>query len=204
MTSWVTRLRRRAQASPTFENEHALRFYGAAGILVYGLTVTLASIDFSMSLEPHWYSGIYGVVYMISQALAALGFAASVASLRKPQDDPAPFVSRDLGNLMLAFTMLWTYVSLSQFLIIWMGDLPEENVWYLHRLERGWRWLALALVSLAYFVPFFALLSSEVKTSRRLIGFVGFWVVLMRWFDIVWHVEPAFAHFNAGRSRRMR
>jgi hypothetical protein len=198
LSTWVTRLRRRAQANPNFETEHGLRFYSAAGVLVYGLTVTLASIDYSMSLEPHWYSGIYGVIYLTSQALAALAFSVAVASPRSPSKDPAPFVIRDLGNLMLAFTMLWTYMSLSQFLIIWMGDLPEENVWYLHRLNGGWMWLAQALIFLGFCAPFMTLLSTPVKTNRRFIGLVAVWVLVMRWLDILWNVDPAFGSFSAG------
>lgn len=192
----VTRLRRRALANPTFETEHSLRFYSAMGLLAYGLTITLAAIDYSMSLEPHWYSGIYGVIYMISQALAGLAFATAIAAPRSPDKDPAPFATRDLGNLLTAFTMLWTYVSLSQFLIIWMADLPEENVWYLHRENGGWFWLALVLIFLGFCAPFFTLLSSAVKENRRSVGIAAFWIVLLRWFDILWNVDPAFSKFD--------
>ncbi len=194
--TWITRLRRRVQANPTFDNEHSLRFFSAMALVGFGLAVTLAAVDYSMSLEPHWYSGIYGVTYMVSYALAALGFAVAVASTRSPEKDPAPFVTRDLGNLMMAFTMLWTYMNLSQFLIIWMGDLPEENVWYLHRLNGGWMWLALVLIFLGFAAPFMTLLSGAVKENRKFIGFVAFWIVVMRWFDIVWNVEPAFSRFD--------
>ena len=194
--SWIIRLRRRAQANPTFDNEHSLRFYSAMALVAYGLSITLAAVDYSMSLEPHWYSGIYGVIYMVSEALAALAFAVAVASLRSPAKDPAPFAKRDLGNLMLAFTMLWTYMNLSQFLIIWMGDLPEENVWYLHRLNGGWMWLAMVLIFCGFAAPFMTLLSTAVKENRKVLGFVAFWVVILRWFDIVWNVEPAFSKFD--------
>ncbi len=192
----ITRLRRRAQANPSFETEHSLRFYSAMALVGYGLFVTLAAVDYSMSLEPHWYSGIYGVIYMVSQALAALAFGTAVASTRTPAKDPAPFVTRDLGNMLMAFTMLWTYMNLSQFLIIWMGDLPEENVWYLNRLNGGWLWLALVLIFFGFAAPFMTLLSGAVKENRRFVGIVAFWVVVMRWFDIVWNVEPAFSRFD--------
>ena len=98
---------------------------------------------------------------------------------------------------MLAFTMLWTYMNLSQFLIIWMGDLPEENVWYLHREHGGWLWLALVLIFLGFVAPFMTLLSTAVKENRKVLGFVAFCVVVLRWFDIVWNVEPAFGNFDA-------
>jgi hypothetical protein len=194
---WIGRLRRRALANPTFETEHSLRLFSALGIVGYGLLVTLAAVDYAMSLEPHWYSGIYGMLFMISHALSGLGFAVAVASLRSADRDPAPFATRDLGNLMLAFTMLWTYVNLSQYLIIWMGDLPEENVWYLHRQSGGWLWLAWTLIGLGFAAPFMTLLSAQVKENRKFVGFVGFWIVVMRWFDLVWNVEPAFSRFDA-------
>ena len=109
------------------------------GLLAYGLTITFASFDWLMSLEPHWFSTIYGVLIMGGQGLSALAFLIVVlvwlsrrAAARSRSSSPAHF--HDLGNLMLAFVMLWAYFSFSQYLIIWSGNLPEEIAWYLHRL----------------------------------------------------------------------
>ena len=121
-----------------------LQMLSGPGLLLYGITVTFASIDWVMSLEPHWFSTIYGLLFIIGQALATMALAiVMVAKLsdRKPLSDLAsPKHMRDLGTLMFAFVMLWAYFSFSQWLIIWAGDLPEENSWYLSRIKGGWGW----------------------------------------------------------------
>lgn len=194
MSAWIRSTRRRAKREPTEENERALRARAAQGLVLYGLTMTFAAIDWSMSLEPHWYSGIYGVIFFIGQGLAGLAFAIAMGTLgpSRPQAKGTPWPKRDLGNLLLAFTMLWTYVSFSQFLIIWFGDLPEEVVYYTRRNALGWEWLALLLVALHFAVPFLLLLSGNVKGRPRPLGMIALGLLVMRWFDVVWHVEPAF------------
>ena len=121
-----------------------MQMLSGGGLLAYGLTITFASFDWLMSLEPHWFSTIYGVLIMGGQGLIGAGVPhrrARRGSAAAPPLDaivvPAHF--HDLGNLMLAFVMLWAYFSFSQYLIIWSGNLPEEIAWYLHRLQTGWR-----------------------------------------------------------------
>ncbi len=124
----VRRLERRAIADPTVENERDVRACARFGILLYGLTMTFAAIDWGMSLEPHWFSGIYGVIFLIGQALAGLGVRDRPGDVPRDERPPdAATAVKDLGNMLLAFTMLWTYVAFSQFLIIWYADLPEEG-----------------------------------------------------------------------------
>jgi len=194
----VRRLERRAIADPTVENEREVRARSAFGILLYGLTMTFAAIDWGMSLEPHWFSGIYGVIFLIGQALAGLAFGTVRAMSRGMNDLPTPRPpSKDLGNMLLAFTMLWTYVAFSQFLIIWYADLPEEVIYYRTRLDRGWLWLGIVLLAFHFAAPFFALLSSDVKRLARMVSIVAVWQIVLRWFDLVWCVEPAFADSSA-------
>ena len=97
----------------------------------------------------------------------------------------------DLGNLMLAFTMLWAYMSFSQYLIIWSGNLPEEIPWYLRRTRGGWQWVALALILFHFFLPFFVLLFRENKRQARLIVQVAILVLAMHWLDLIWLIVPA-------------
>jgi hypothetical protein len=166
------------------------------GLLAYGLTITFASFDWLMSLEPHWFSTIYGVLIMGGQGLSALAFLIVVLvwlSRRPPLDRivvPAHF--HDLGNLMLAFVMLWAYFSFSQYLIIWAGNLPAEIAWYLHRMQTGWRPVAAVLIVFHFAVPFVVLLSRTVKRRGHLLLRVAVAVLVARLVDLLWLVAPEF------------
>jgi hypothetical protein len=98
---------------------------------------------------------------------------------------------QDLGNLLLAFTMLWAYLSFSQYLIIWSGNLPEEIPWYLRRARGPWEGVGLALVLFHFFLPFFVLLFREIKRQARLLVQVAWLVLGMHWLDLVWLIIPA-------------
>lgn len=173
-----------------------LQMLSGPGLLLYGITVTFASIDWVMSLEPHWFSTIYGLLFIIGQALATMAFAiVMVAKLsdRKPLSDLAsPKHLRDLGTLMFAFVMLWAYFSFSQWLIIWAGDLPEENSWYLSRIKGGWGWIALAVILFHFVLPFSLLLSRQIKRRAKVMMGVAIGMLFMRLVDLFWIVTPAF------------
>jgi hypothetical protein len=150
-----------------------MQLLSAGGLVAYGLTITFASFDWLMSLEPHWFSTIYGVLIMGGQGLSGMAFlvVAIVWLSRRPplRGVVAPAHLHDLGNLLLAFVMLWAYFSFSQYLIIWAGNLPEEISWYLHRLQTGWRFIGLTLVVFHFVVPFCLLLSRAVKREGQMI-----------------------------------
>jgi hypothetical protein len=175
-----------------------MRLEGLSGIglVLYGLTVTFAGIDWVMSLEPQWYSTIYGMLFMVAQALSALAFAVAVLvwlSDRKPLSQfvrPAQF--QDLGSFLLTFVMLWAYLEFSQFLIIWGGNLSDEIPWYLRRMEGVWGHVALLLVILSFFLPFFLLLFRHIKRRTRSLLIVTLLVLFMRLVDVYWMVLPAF------------
>jgi len=166
------------------------------GLVMYGLTVTFASIDWAMSLEAHWFSTIYGMLFMVGQVLAAFAFvipALAIMATRKPMADVlSPGHFNDLGNLMLTFIMLWAYVSFSQFLIIWSGNLAEEIPWYLRRMQNGWEWVALLLLLFHFFVPFLLLLSRAAKQRMQVLSIIAVAVLFMRLVDVYWLVDPAF------------
>jgi len=175
-----------------------------AGLVIYGITITFASFDWLMSLEPHWFSTIYGVVIIGGQGLSALAFlicALVWLSRRAPLDRiVVPGHFHDLGNLMLAFVMLWAYFSFSQYLIIWAGNLPVEIAWYLHRMQTGWRPVAIVLMLFHFAVPFIVLLSRTVKRQPRLILRVAIAVLVARFVDIFWLVGPEFHPNGIGIS----
>jgi hypothetical protein len=172
------------------------------GLVAVGLTMTFASFDWIMSLEPHWFSTIYGVLTMGGQLVTAMAFTIVIASLLAG-DDSGPLARvmsadqfHDLGKLLLAFIMLWAYFMLSQFLIIWAGNLPEEIPWYLNRTQGGWVFVAVGLL-LAYFaLPFLILLSRDVKRRPRALAKLALGVIVAGFIELFWIVTPA---FNPGK-----
>jgi len=174
----------------------AQRFSGPA-LALYGLAVTFAAIDWIMSLEPDWYSTIFGVLVATSQLLPALAVAIAAATwlaTRPPLADVASAdVWNDLGNLLLAFVMLWTYMSFSQLLLIWAGNLPEEIVWYVHRSEGGWQIIGIALAACYFALPFFLLLSRDIKRRPERLRVVALALVVMSVVHHHWLIAPAFS-----------
>ena len=182
-----------ATGDPTYAKR--LEAISGPGLVLYGITMTFASIDWVMSLEPHWYSTIFGIVFLVGQGLSTIAFVIIVTALlayRKPLSDVLlPRHFHDLGNLLLAFVMLWAYVAFSQFLIIWSGNLPEEVTWYSHRLRGGWKWIALALISLHFLVPFLLLLLRRTKRKARTLAAVAILLLVLRLVDLFWIVSPS-------------
>src|SRR5439155_4448359 len=179
-------------ADPRFARR--MQILSAGGLVAYGLTITFASFDWLMSLDPRWYSTIYGVLIMGGQGLSAMAFLIAVLvwlSRRAPLDRivvPAHF--HDLGNLLLAFVMLWAYFSFSQYLIIWSGNLPAEISWYTHRLHTGWRVIGLSLVIFHFVVPFCLLLSRAVKREPQIIVKLVIGIMIVRIVDLYWLIAP--------------
>lgn len=174
-----------------------LRRLSAPGLVLYSLSITFASFDWAMSLEPHWFSTIYGVLYGAGAAVAAMTFAIVVLSRLAPRGPHASFLKPetvgDLGNLTLAFTMFWTYISLSQFLIIWSGHLPEETPWYYVRMHGGWGVVGAGLFILNFALPFLFLLSRATKRNLNKMGRLAFYILIVRFMDLLWIVAPAFS-----------
>jgi hypothetical protein len=166
------------------------------GLVLYGLTVTYASVDWVMSLEPHWFSTIYGLIFIVTQGLSAMAFVTILAMLfakRKPLSNiVTPLLFNDYGNLLLTFTMLWAYLSFSQYLIIWSGNLQDEIPWYVSRATGGWAWVAMALIVFHFAVPFLLLLSRFVKRRMQLLAAVAAGLIFMSLIDMFWLTAPAF------------
>lgn len=164
------------------------------GIVFYFLAITFAAIDWVMSLDAHWYSSIFGPLVAAGQALNALAFAIVALSLLSRYQPIAgvmrPDIFHDLGKLLLAFVMVWAYFSFSQFLITWAGNLPEEIRWYLEHSHGGWMALGLAIIVLHFFVPFFLLLSRDLKRSASVLAAVACGIIFMRFVEIFWTVAP--------------
>lgn len=172
------------------------RLLSAPGLVIYMLTMTFAVFDWAMSLEPHWFSTIYGAMFVMGQAVSSLSFVIVIAVLLRNRQPLAARLNadlfNDLGNLLLAFTMLWAYMSFSQFLIIWSGDLPEEVTWYLHRSAGGWMTIATLLIVVHFFAPFFLLLIRNNKRRPQLLIGIALLLLVMHLINIFWLVIPAF------------
>lgn len=166
------------------------------GLVIWSLTVGAAAVDWVMSLEPRWYSTIWGMLWMVITALA--GYSFTLVILRTLSDDEPlkdcvrPKDYNDLGNLVLAFVLLWTYMSFSQFLIIWSGNLKDEIPWYLIRARGPWAGMAVVLLLFHFFLPFFVLLQRRVKRRIATLSVVAIWMLALSLVDIYWLVVPAY------------
>jgi len=171
-----------------------LQALSGGGLVLMGLTITFSAVDWAMSLDPHWFSTIYGMLFMIGQALSALALVIVLVALIGNEPPllgvVRPTTVHDLGKLLLAFVMVWAYFSFSQFLIVWSANLPEEIPWYIRRLHGGWQWLALVLVVFHFALPFLLLLSRDLKRNARMLGMVAAGVLLVRLVDLFWLVGP--------------
>ena len=197
-TLWAWRLR---QLSLKFYEDRSpytelsRRKWSAAGLLMIVLTLTFAGIDWVMSLEPKWFSSMFGISFTVGAGLSAFAFVTFFLVLISGTEAMSGVLKsshfRDLGNLMLAFTMLWAYTAFSQFLLIWYGNLKEETPYYLKRMHGGWGVMAAALVVFHFFLPFFMLLMRSIKDRPKTIAVVTIVMLLMRFVDINWLVTPA-------------
>ncbi|AMV40896.1 hypothetical protein [Planctomyces sp. SH-PL62] len=169
---------------------------GPALVLMF-LSASFAAFDWGMSRDPDWYSTIYGAMYIVGMILSTLAFL-TVFTIRIAGHQPVRSALsagrlNDIGNLLLAFTMLWAYMSISQFLIIWLGNLPEEVIWYLRRIEGVWGAVALGLIFFGFFAPFLALLRREHKRDASWVLPIASWLVVMRVVDLAWLILPGYA-----------
>ena len=193
---FLNRVSLETDAGMDLRRARLLRSISGGGLLLMGLTITFMSMDWAMSLDPRWFSTIYGMLFMIGTALSALALCIVVIT-RIMGTGPLSVVANadtlhDLGKLMLAFIMVWAYFSYSQFLIIWSGNLPEEIPWYLRRYHGTWKLIGLFLVVFHFAVPFLILLSRSVKRRAKTVGMIALWILGVRAVDLFWLVRPEF------------
>jgi len=168
-----------------------------AVLLLLALTVTFAAFDWLMSLEPAWFSTIFGLYYFSG---AALGFTAAVILLamwlqRRGEIGEEITVEHyhDLGKFLLTFVIFWGYIAFSQYMLIWYANIPEETVWYMTRQTGGWAWVSVVLLFGHLLIPFFGLIGRWAKRWKVSLGFWAAWLLVMHWIDIYWLVMPAYS-----------
>jgi hypothetical protein len=199
--AWVLSKWSRRQDEGDLGATRRMQLISGGGLVLYGLTVTFASVDWMMSINPHWFSTMFGFLAMGGQGLAALAFAIVIATIlwrREPMHtvfNPGHF--HDLGKLMLAFVMLWAYFNFSQYLIIYSGNLVEEIPYYVARTSHGWQYLALVLVVFHFAAPFALLLSRDLKRNAGRLVTIAIAILVMRFVDFIFLVSPDFSASGA-------
>lgn len=163
-------------------------------IPVFAVTITLTSVDWMMSLEPHWFSTIFGVYFFSGSVVGSLAAITLFVVYLKEKGYLHPKIIDDhlfsLGALQFAFINFWAYIAFSQYLLIWYANLPEENFWFLHRWENGWQFLSILLIITHFVVPYAALLSQPSKMDPKRLKFVSIWILFAHFIDIYWLVMP--------------
>jgi hypothetical protein len=191
----LNRLSARQDTGDVAVNSTIQRVSGA-GIVLYALTVTFAGIDWIMSINPHWYSTLFGFLMMGGQGLAALAFTIVICTIlikTEPMNTllkPGHF--HDLGKLMFAFVMLWAYFNFSQFLLTYAANLIEEIPYMVTRTSHGWQYLALFLITFHFAVPWLLLLSRRTKRTPQRLVIIAAWLLFARYADIYMLVTPEF------------
>lgn len=168
----------------------------APSIVLHVALLTFATTDWVMSIEPHWFSTIIPFLFLVNQCLSATAlmvlFVMTQAHHRPLSDAVNPVTSKDLGNMLQMLVMLWGYLSVSQYLLIYSGNLPEEIGFYLGRMRGGWWYLATVVAIGQFFVPFLALLSGRTKRTPWMLAVVSAWVIAMRILNVYWYVVAAY------------
>jgi hypothetical protein len=199
---WAWRLRRWSYAEEDGRATPAafvnVQNFSGAGIVMYALTITFASVDWVMSLNPAWWSTVWGMLFMVGECLTAFAFTIWLLAKFAPLEPLSRIFKadyfHDFGKLMFAFVILWAYLSFAQWLIIWSGNLTEEIRWYLDRAHGHWKVVATALIFLHFVLPFAILLSRNLKRQPHKLVKIAIWMMLVRLLDLYWLVQPSFHH----------
>jgi len=161
---------------------------------VFALTITFSSIDWMMSLEPHWFSTIFGVYYFSGTVIVSLAVGTLIVVWLNEKGLLINGIKKDhyysLGALLFAFINFWAYIAFSQYLLIWYANLPEETFWFLQRWEGSWLYFSVFFIIIHFAVPYFALLSQPSKMDPKKLKFMSAWLVLAHFFDLFWIVIP--------------
>jgi len=197
LNKWSEQQDQTQETHPT----HRMQILSGPGIVLFFLTATMASMDWLMSLEPHWFSTIFGVIYIVGMGLLTWGFMYLVSNSLARHKPLSNILNesrrRDLGTFMLACVMLWAYTSFSQLLIIWSANLPEEIIYFMTRLEGGWEYMGYGLLLFHFAVPFLFLISSTMKSKAKLLAAIAIGLIFMRLVDLYWIIAPSFTKIPA-------
>jgi hypothetical protein len=195
MAHLLQRWSREQDRTPDPAPTRRMRTLSGPGIVVHAFIGTVAAIDWIMVLESDWYSTIFPALFLISQMLTSMACCIVLLVVFRPMLPWQGWITSKqflaVGNLMLAFVLLWTYLMVSQLIIIWSGNLPREILWYLHRSAGGWKIVAALLVFFQFFVPFFVLLFRINKLRPRVLASIAAGVLCVHIMETFWRIEPS-------------
>lgn len=196
MGTWYYRVSLRQDQGHKFELTRTMQAVAAPAIIIFGLTLTFASFDWVMSLQPHWYSTIFGVYFFAGSHLFALAFITLMAMALQNAGVLKRTITdehyHDLGKLMFGFTIFWAYIAFSQFMLYWYGNIPEEIEFYIHRMHHGWEYISYAMPIVHFFVPFLALMSRFLKRVKLMLAINALWIIGVHLLDLYWLIIPAY------------
>jgi len=175
-----------------------MRQLSAPGMVIFALSITFAAFDWMMSVEPHWFSTIYGVYFFSGAFLTIISFIVLMAQILRSRGFLVNEITiehyHDLGKMFFAFLIFWGYIGFSQYFLIWYANIPEETIWYIVRWEHGWNYITMLLVLGHFTLPFFILLLRSVKRNLILMKIIAIWILVMHLFDVYWLISPALSH----------
>ena len=200
MTFILTKWSKAEEETKSTEYSSKLEKLSAPGVLAFFLLMTFCAVDHLMTLEPYWYSTVYGFMIVIGMCLTAMSVVVATLVVLAKFEPMAHAITKkhlhDLGNLMLALVMLWAYLNFSQLLITWSGNLPSEVVWYIKRWNGGWGWVALILLFGHFVLPFLLLLSQDLKKNPKTISAIAIYLIVVHEVDVFSLIEPNFPTFQ--------
>lgn len=174
----------------------SLERWSAPGVIVLFLGGSVVAFDWIMSLDPHWFSTMFGVIFLAGGGLAFIATLILICLLFRRNGLLVNAVNQehyhDLGKWLFALTVFWAYVSFSQYMLIWYGNLPEETIWFKHRIEGSWLYVAAILVAGHFVLPFFSMLPRAMKRNRSVLAIFAGWMLVMHYTDLCWQVMPVF------------
>ena len=202
---WNWSTKQDTAANPS-ENAHKMRFWAPIGIIAFGVSLTFGAFDFLMSLDPHWFSTIFGIYYFAGcVSITASTIALTVILLHRSGYLRGVVTAEhfhDLGKMMFAFSVFWGYIGFSQFFLIWYASIPEETYWYSYRSHGDWLTLSLILVFTRFVLPFVGIMSRKIKRNPRTLAFWCVWIIVAEFLDMYWLVQPALAHRHGSEHIR--
>lgn len=176
---------------------HRMQAVAPLGTLLFAITANFFAFDFMMSVDPHWFSAIYGIYFFSGAVVSSLAVMILATVWFQKRNVIGPEVNtdhlHDLAKLLFGFNFFWGYIAFSQYLLIWYANIPEETGWLIIRQENGWQWMSLALLAGHLLIPFFGLMSRRSRRNKASIVFWSIWLLVMHWLDIYWNVIPQFS-----------